>query len=228
LTALALGARSAAARLARVGSGVAFAVAIASVALVAFVERRALPLAAADRALTGVALGVVLPLLGYGTVARALDGRRLDQALASLARHGGNRRQAALGVVLVVTPLLAIAGALLAALAVIVTRAPADPLLLSDLRTSSWVGALAGTAYAAWFVLGSTVGRAGGGRIWALVADWVLGAGATAAALPWPRAHVRNLLGAAPVLGMPEWSASLALGALTVIYVALALWREPA
>jgi hypothetical protein len=221
------GMRVALARLLRVESAVGFAIALAVVALVAFFERRAAPSIAADRALGGVALGITLPLLCYAVVARVLGGQRLGAALSSLARHGGNRRQGAVGVVMVIAPVGAFAGAVLAALAVIVTRAPADPMLFADLGTSSWIGALAGVAYAAWFVFGSTVGRRGGGRFWTLVADWVLGVGATAAALPWPRGHVRNLLGAEPVLGMPEWSASVALVVLTTAYVVLALWREP-
>jgi len=46
-------------------------------------------------------------------------------------------------------------------------------------------------------------------------------------ALPWPRGHLRNLLGAEPILAMPQWSATLALITLGLSYSTLALWRAP-
>lgn len=227
MTSLGMGARLAGARLIHRRSALGFLVALMAVAAGAALERVSGSRLAADRALTGVALGLVLPLSCWGTLSRALDGSRLDRALAEIARHGGSRRQAALGVLTVVALAQASLGALLALLAVVVTRAPADPLLLRDLATSTWIGALGGVTYAAWFLLGSTVGRKGGGRSWGLVLDWVLGAGASAMALPWPRGHLRNLLGAEPILAMPQWSATLALCLLGAIYAGLALWRSP-
>lgn len=225
MTGLVLGARLTRSRLARGNSAIAVGTAALAVAMVALVLRRADPSSAPDQALTGVALGFVLPLLAYGSVARALEATRLEHALAELARYGANRRGAALGLVTAVATSLALAGALLAAVAVVVTRAPADPRLLADLGTSAWIGALAGAAYASLFCLASTFGARGGGRFWALVLDWVLGAGTTAVALPWPRGHVQNLLGAVPVLGMPQWAASVALLLLTAIFAGLTLWR---
>ena len=160
-------------------------------------------------------------------MARAAGGTRLDAGVEELARHGANRRQLVLGLSLASAAALALGGAFLAALAVVVTRAPADPKLVSDLTVSSWIGALGGVAYAACFSFGSTFFSRGGGRFWALVLDFTLGAGTTAVALPWPRAHVSNLLGASPVLAMPQWSASLGLFVLTLGFLALTVWRSP-
>jgi hypothetical protein len=227
VTAFRAGLRLGLSRLTRPSSLVGIGVAFASVALVSLLLRRAAPHSAPDRALTGIALGFVLPLLAYGSVARALGGTRLDASVEELARYGANRRPLALGLSLAPMLVLALGGALLAALAVVVTRAPADPRLASDLAVSSWIGALGGMAYVACFSFGSTFFSRGGGRFWALVLDWTLGAGTTAVALPWPRAHVMNLLGAAPVLAMPQWSATLGLFVLSVGFLALAVWRSP-
>jgi hypothetical protein len=55
----------------------------------------------------------------------------------------------------------------------------------------------------------------------------MLGAGGSAIALPWPRAHILNLLGAEPLLGLPQWSAIVALGLLSFGYLGFALMRAP-
>lgn len=227
MTAILSGARLASARLFRPSSLFGLLVASLAVAAVSLLQRRAVPLLAADRALAGVTFGIALPLLAYGSVARALGGARVDSAVAELARHGASRRSSTLGVQLALSLVLALAGAMLAALAVLVTRAPADPRLASDLAISSWIGALGGAAYAGCFLFGSTFGTSGGGRFWLLALDWVLGAGTTAVALPWPRGHLMNLLGEPPVLGLPQWSATLALLALCTGFGLLTLWRAP-
>ena len=54
--------------------------------------------------------------------------------------------------------------------------------------------------YALYFGAASLLGKRGGGRKWALIIDFVLGAGSSALAAPWPRGHVRNLLGGEPVV----------------------------
>jgi len=227
VTALGAGFRLGFSRLARPSSLVGIGVAFVTVAVVSLLLRRAAPHSAPDRALTGIALGFVLPLLAYGSVARAAGGVRLDGGVEDLARYGANRRPLVLGLSLAAMLVLAFGGALLAALTVVVTRAPADPRLASDLAVSSWIGALGGVAYAACFSFGSTFFSRGGGRFWALVLDWTLGAGTTAVALPWPRAHVMNLLGASPVLALPQWSATLGLFVLSFGFLALAVWRSP-
>jgi hypothetical protein len=212
-------------RLASRSSVLGLALAVAAVSVAAWLERRSGSNVAADRALTGVALGLVLPLLSHGTVARALAGRHFETSLSELARFGGNRRVIALGVGMALALVLAISGALVAAAAVVVVRAPADPALAKDLVTSTWIGALAGASYAAWFGLGSTIGRAGGGRTALLIIDFIAGASAGLSAMFWPRGHIRNLLGGEPVWAMPQWSATLALLLLTAAYFALSLWR---
>jgi hypothetical protein len=225
MTGFLAGARLVRGRLLTVSSSVGLAFALAAVFVVALFERRTGSILAVDRTLTGVALGLVLPLLAHGTVARGLGGSSLETALADLGRHGCDRRAGALGALSSLVVVLAIAGAVIAGVAVAVVRAPADPLLARDLATSGWIGALAGGSYAAWFSLGSTLGRRGGGRTLVLLVDWIAGASTGAAALLWPRGHIRNLLGAEPVLTMPQWSATVALASLAAVYIALSLWR---
>jgi hypothetical protein len=222
------GAALAAVRLRRGATLAALIAAALLVAFAALVERRLGPAAAADRTLVGAVFGLALPLLGYLALYTVTEAGRLDNALAVIARHGGQRKLAALGLVGACALALAAAGATLAALGVVLARGTADPRLARDLLASSWVGVLGGASYAAWFGLGSTVGRRGGGRVWALFIDWVLGSSATLLAVAGPRGHLRNLLGAEPVLGMPQWAGLAVLVALGVAYVALTLWRLPA
>lgn len=220
------GVRLGVARLSSIRSTAAFALALAAVLIGALIERRMSSLLAADRALLGIVFGVVVPLIAWGALARVTAGRRLEESVREIARHGANRRLATLGVVLLAGVVVAFASVLLTLLAVLATRFPSDPRLLSDLVTSGWIALVAGAAYAAWFALGSTLGRSGGGRGWLLVIDWLLGAGVGVLALPWPRAHAANLLGAAPVLGMPQWAATASLVVLGLSYAALSVLRS--
>lgn len=220
------GARLCVERLRGAGSITAAVAAVLLVVATALLERRAGP-GAADRALQGAAFGLVLPLLTYAAMERAMRQRRCDAAALELARHGADRRLCVLGLLAAAAAISAAAGGVIGLLAVAGARASADRAFAGDLVAAGWIGALGGAAYAAWFGLGSLLGRRGGGRLLALGLDWVLGAGVGVAALPWPRAHVRNLLGLEPLLGMPQWSASLVLGAIVVVGAGACASRTP-
>jgi hypothetical protein len=225
MRALVAGARLGASRLATARGVAALLVTLALVLLGALLERRVSALLAPDRALGGIVFGVAVPLLGWAMLGSATAGRRLDESVRELSRHGANRRWAAGGLVVVAGATLALAAALCASVGVLATRLPGDPQLGRDLLLSSRVGLLAGMSYAAWLALGSTLGGRGGGRGLLLAADWLLGAGTGLLALPLPRGHVRNLLGAPPVLEMSQPAASLALGLLVAIYAGLTFAR---
>jgi hypothetical protein len=225
VSALALGMRLGTLRLASSASLVAVGVAVAVVALGSLLERLGAGSLATDRALVGIVFGIAVPVLAWGVLGRATAGRRLDESVRELARHGADRRWATAGIVIASAAAAAIGAALLAGLAIVATRFPADPRLASDLWTTAWIGLASGGCYAAWFALASTLGSSGGGRGWALVLDWLLGAGTGLLAVPWPRGHVKNLLGAEPVLEMPQWAAMLALGCLGLLYATVALAR---
>jgi hypothetical protein len=220
-----LGAATATERLrGRAGLG-APALAVAIVIGSAIVELRREPAAAADVTLAGAAFGVCLPLVAYAIVARATRHGRLDDGVRHLSRHGASRRSAVAGLVVRATLHVAAIGALLGLLAVIVARGRLDMATVSDALTTVWIGALGGAAYAAWLSLGSLFGRAGGGRLVCLGLDFTIGAGSSASASPWPRAHVRSLIGGACVLGIPAWESAVALLALAVVYLLLCLLR---
>jgi hypothetical protein len=178
---------------------------------VALLERAQGQRGAADRALLGGAFGITLPLLSYFLVTRVCTSASLRGALHPLARHGLNRYPLTLG--LAIPPAVLVAGfAALSSLPVVfITRGFADAALGRDLVSCVWIGLVAGLAYVAAFVGASGYGRRGQGRVWLLAADFILGAGSSLAAMPWPRGHVRNLLGGAPVLELSQWSALLML-----------------
>lgn len=202
-------------------------VAAAFVAVIARIERMQSTAFAADRALTGAAFGIALPLVAYYVLERLTVGRTLRDGLAAVSRYGGNRRVAAAGLLARGGALCAMLGASLAVVAVVSARAWTDPALGRDLAASAGIGIAASTSYAALLGLGATFGSRGQGRFWLLACDWVFGAGNQAFAAPWPRGHVRNLLGAQAVLNLPQWGGLCVLITLIGVCMALALWRTP-
>lgn len=193
---------------------------------VALLERAAGRAGAADRALWGGAFGIALPLLSYYLVGRACGGSSSKDAVLPLARHGMDRYGLTLGLALPPALHAAIFAALSSALVLLVTRGTGDASLPSDTLTSVWIGLVAGVAYTAAFVGASAYGRAGRGRTWLLAADFVLGAGDSVLALPWPKAHVRNLLGGSAALELSQLGALLALLGTSFAFLLLGTLRN--
>ena len=198
-------------RLHQRATAVALVLAFAFVLGVALLERAQGALGAADRALRGGVFGVALPLVCYFLVGRACSSSNLRQALWPLARHGFDRRSLTLGLALPPALLAAAFGGLASLLVVLVTRGPGDPQLLSDAWTSLTIGIVSGPAYVAAFIGASALGRRGQGRTWLVAADFLLGAGDSFLAFPWPKGHVRNLLGGSAVLQLSQAGALVAL-----------------
>lgn len=178
---------------------------------VALLERAEGAVGAADRTLTGGAFGIALPLFCYFLVGRVCDGTSLREALLPLARHGLDRRALAFGLALPAALLAAGFAALSSLLVVLVTRGLGDPATAGDALTSMAIGVVSGPAYIAAFVGASAYGRRGQGRSWLIAADFLLGAGDSFLAFPWPKGHIRNLLGGAAVLELSQLGALLAL-----------------
>lgn len=188
-------------------------------------EHRSEPSMSADNTLVSVTFGVVIPIMTSSAVARVFP-TRTDLALGSVARHGAPRRALLLGAGV---GLAAAVSVLTAALAV-VTRVLGGSLAaqgLGDVATCAWIGALAGLAYTAWFLFGSSFGARARGRWIALFLDWGFGVGTGVLALPWPRGHLRSLLGGGSVAGLEQWHSSLALLVLATVYACWTLWRTP-
>ena len=188
-------------------------------------ERKSDAASAPDDALRGAVFGIALPLLAYLVSERVCDGQRLQRSVDGVARYGSNRRAAVLGVLLAAALGSALSGALITVATVLGAHAPHSAALLPDLRASVGIALLAGVVYALYFGAASLLGKRGGGRKWALIVDFVLGAGGSALAVPWPRGHVRNLLGGEPVVDLSQASAWLALLALGVVYATLSALR---
>ncbi len=169
------------------------------------------PRGALDRTLLRDNLGWLLPLFGYFVFNRAFARGSLQRAWSPIARHGGKSSAAWVGLIAPPTAALVVAGALFAALGVVFAREAQANGFALELYRSVWIGSAAGLAYAAWFSLGSSLGRRGQGRLYLLLGDFLFGSGAGWLALPWPRAHIRNLLGGAPALEMDQAAAGLAL-----------------
>jgi len=198
-------------RLAQRATLVAAALAFSFDLGVALLERARGALGAADRALSGGAFGVALPLFCYFLVGRACNGTSLREALVPLTRHGLDRRASTLGLSLPPALLGAGFAALSSLVVVLVTRGLSDPNVARDALTSIWIGIVSGAAYVAVLVGASAYGRRGQGRWWLLAADFLLGGGDSFLAFPWPKGHIRNLLGGTAVLELSQLAALVAL-----------------
>jgi len=175
----------------------------------------------ADHALVGAYGALVLPLLAYAVVGATLDARSLAASGVPLVAFGAAPTRVAGVTLAVAAAATALLGALLACAVAVIAHGSSDPPLARDALVSAYAGALGGAAYASWFALGASFGRRGGGRAVLLVVDWVLGATGGAAALVTPRAHVQNLLGGVPPLGLSERASATGL---VVIGAVCALW----
>ena len=198
-------------RLRQRSTRVACALALSFELGVALLERAQGRVGAADRALTGGAFGVALPLVCYFLVGQVTASSSLREALFPLARHGLDRRSLTLGLALPPAAVAAAFAALGSLAVVLATRLPGDPKLAADAFTSVWIGLVSGGAYVAAFIGASAFGSRGQGRSWLLAADFLLGAGDSLLAFPWPKGHVRNLLGGSAVLELSQLGALVAL-----------------
>lgn len=219
---VALGARSALVRLTgRTGIAVGVA-AIALAAVAGALHRDATAAQAVDRALASI-FDLVIPLATFALVSAAIGRQRLQDAAWPLARFGADRRAVALGTIATSAAVSAAVAAVASVLGVVAAHGPTSPPLAADAATTAWIAALTAAAYAAWFALGATFLRFGGGRVAVLIVDFFLGAvGLVAWVLP--RGLALNLLGFAAT-ELPQRGASGALVLTTAAAAALAAWR---
>jgi hypothetical protein len=179
----------------------------------------------ASHVLLGVFGRVVLPLMTYAIVGAAVGPRSLRASIRPLVAFGASPLAAGIGVIAVAAVASAVAGAALAAIVAAIAHGPGDPARAFDAAASAYAAGLGAAAYAAFFAFGATFGRRGGGRAVLLFADAFLGAQTGAAALFVPRGHLRNLLGGAPPMNLPEPASAAALALLAIAFTALALRR---
>lgn len=208
-------------RMMGLGAGLMLAV----VACIAHLERSELACGALDRSLFGVVFGWAIPLTAFLIISDICSQGRLAFGFDRLARFGHSRRRLAAGSIGVAAILTALFSLLYVWLALGFAGASQSPQLLGDGLTSSWIAALGGVSYVAWFAFWSSVGRNGGGRFIGLILDWGFGLGTTFGASWVPRAHLRNLLGGLPPMTLEQSSSSAFLLGLSAVCLALALWR---
>ncbi len=211
-------ARPPVARLARggrawIGVGAWTALALA----VAFTARAQRAAHGADHVLVETYGALVLPLVAYVVVGAVVASRSLRASTEALVALGAAPARAAFAAVAVGAVASAALGAGLGGIVALVAHGISDPPIWHDAALSAYAGALGGAAYAAWFSLGASFGRRGGGRALFLLADWVLGAAASGAgAAACPRGHLRNLLGGVPPMDLSQRASALALVALAL------------
>jgi hypothetical protein len=179
----------------------------------------------ADHVLVDVVGALILPLFVYLLVGAMLGAGPVAAVASPLVGFGARPSSVTVTLVGVGAVACCLCGAVLAATVAVLAHGPGDPPRVRDAIASAYVGGLAGATYACWFFFGAAFGRRGGGRPLALILDWVLGAQDGAAALFTPRAHVRNLLGGAPPLDLPERGSALALVAICVVCLLLTVYR---
>jgi hypothetical protein len=160
----------------------------------------------------------VLPLLEYGIVGAAVGGTGMRRGIRGLVGLGSSPRRAAFVTAVVASAACAIAGGLLAAIVCALAHGPADPPLGTDLFASTWIGALGGAAYGAYFSAGSAIGKGGTVRGVFLALDFIVGSGAGVGAALVPRGHVVALLGGPLVADLSQRASSVILVAV------LGLW----
>jgi hypothetical protein len=166
-----------------------------------------------------------LPLLCFAVAGAVLEGGALQRATRALTSFGALPARVALATIAVAVVACALLSAVAGAGVAIVAHGPGDPPLAHDAAATAWVATLGGAAYGALFCFGSSYGKRGGGRVAALVLDWMLGAGTGTLASFTPRAHVRSLLGGESVLLLPGRASERTLVLLAVVFTLLAARR---
>lgn len=220
----ALGARLALGGLSARRAWVAAGLGLVTIVVTSLVERSLDAPYAADRALLGPTLGVVVPLVCYALF-EAVYRKGLATALFEpLGRHGADRRLLSLGANGTLGLACTLTTACLASITAVGARGFGDARMVADALSCFWGGALAGAAYAGLFAVASLFGRRG--RIAALVLDWLFGSGSGLFALVWPRAHARNLFGGEPVLDGSQAFAALVLALIAFSGIGVAATRE--
>ncbi len=184
----------------------------------------------ADHVLRGGFSRFMFPLLTFAVVGAVIGAAGMRKSIRGIVGLGARPRSAALATALVAAGACAVVGAILFAIVCVVAHGPADPPLGSDLFASTWIGALGGAAYGAYFSAGACIGRAGSGRGVLLAADFLIGGSAGAGAVFTPRGHVLSLLGGPLCAELSQRASSAMLVVLVIVSLGIvaALARRPA
>lgn len=178
---------------------------------------------AADRLLPDAYGGLVLPLVVFALVGAVVISTSLRASLFPVTAIGAVGSRAALASIVVVVAISALVCGAIGAALVPISGAAAP--IRADMIASGWVSALGAACYASFFVFGSSFGKTGAGRMLLLVVDWLFGSAGGPLEILTPRAHLRNLLGGAPLAHASQTASAITLGAIAVICMLIAARR---
>lgn len=171
----------------------------------------------ATHVMRGSFCSFILPLAVYVVVGTVLGRGGVRESVRGLVALGADRTRAVGAAILVAIASASVVGAVLGLVLAAIGHGHADPPLVADLFASTWIGALGGAAYGAFFAAGASLGK-GWMRGVFLALDWVFGTGGGFGAIFTPRGHVRSLVGAGLVFGLSPRTSSV------LLFFLVALW----
>ncbi len=178
---------------------------------------------AVDHVLPDAYGGLVLPLVVFALVGAVVVGTSLRSSIHPMTAIGASGSRAAMASIVVVALISALVCGGVGAALVPISGAMAP--IRADVIASGWVSALGAASYASFFVFGTSFGKTGTGRMILLVIDWVLGSAGGPLEILTPRAHLRNLLGGAPLGHVSQTASAITLGAIAVLCMLIAVRR---
>jgi hypothetical protein len=179
----------------------------------------------ADRALETYG-GIVVPLLAFVLVGSALAGAGLAGSGRPVVRLGASPARVALATVLTSMVVSALVCGAVGAAVVAVAHGAGDPPLARDVLQTLGFGALAGAAYAAYFLLGGAFAVGWWARALLLLIDWILGSDDGFGALLTARGNLGNLLGGEAPFEAAPWESIAALVVIALVCATVAVRRS--
>lgn len=176
-----------------------------------------------DEVLPGVFGSYALPLIVFSLVGGVVAATSLRASIRPAIALGATGSRSAISAILVVALVSAVVCGALGAALVPLSGAPRP--FGADVLASAWVSALGAAAYASFFAFGASFGKNGGGRTLFLVYDLVFGSTGGIVEVATPSAHLRNLLGGAPIKHVSQTASAVTLGVLAVVCLLLSARR---
>lgn len=190
--------------------------------IIAVVAGRSGGASGSDHVMNGTFRWLIVPLVSYAVVSAALGGVGLKRAVRGVAMLGVSPRRVALETVLVASGASALVCGVFGLFVSLLSHGATDPPLASDVFASTWVSALGGLVYGAYFCAGSAIGS-GAVRGLFLAFDWIVGSSPDGLAFLTPRAHLTSLMGGDHVWELSSRTSCITLLSFTVIFTAFAV-----
>jgi ABC-type transport system involved in cytochrome c biogenesis ATPase subunit len=179
---------------------------------------------------TLVFIGTVLtPLWSLWLCRLMWAGSTRQEAVEIIGRFGVDRRALAIGRTLTISFIAGLLGAASALAAILyASSGRANPPAISELYQSTWIIGFAGVVYGAIAASLSNVKRPWLSRWAFILLDFALGGGSSSVSVPFPRAHIHNLLGSPSSVAISQPSSCAYLGLLLLLAIGLtSITTEP-